>query len=81
MGKLAKRFFELKELYLQRLSGKFPDCISPNLVTVIRGMLAWPIIHFLLNENYQAAVIILIPAFLLDALDGPLARVKNKVTL
>ncbi|MFH1597451.1 MAG: CDP-alcohol phosphatidyltransferase family protein [Patescibacteria group bacterium] len=80
MIKLAKRLFELKELYLQKLSGNFPNWISPNLVTVVRGLLAWPIIYFLLKENYLVAVILLIPAFLLDALDGPLARVKNKVT-
>lgn len=46
----------------------------PNIITVLRVILLFPLTYFLLVENYQVAVIIFFVAGFSDALDGYLAK-------
>ena len=57
-----------------------PDAIQPNHVTALRFLLTPVVIWALFVENYAFGVpLFLITAFT-DALDGSLARVRNKIT-
>lgn len=77
----AKKFFDWKEQRTQKLVKNVPAFITPNSLTVLRALLVIPVIFLLLNEKYIGAILVFVPAYLLDFLDGPLARVKNMVSL
>lgn len=77
----AQKVFDWKEENTQKLVKNLPDFITPNLLTALRAVLVIPVILLLLNEKYILAIIVFIPAYLLDFIDGPLARAKNKVSL
>ena len=46
----------------------------PNTICVIRIILVWPIVQYLLEERYGLALVLILIAGLSDALDGYLAR-------
>ena len=46
----------------------------PNLISLLRIVLVAPVVFFLLQENFMAALIIFIVASVSDALDGYLAK-------
>lgn len=52
----------------------------PNIISLVRILLIIPLIYYLLEENYLAAVIILVISGLSDMLDGLIARKFNQVT-
>lgn len=57
-----------------------PEKLSPNQVTCIRICLT-PIIAWLMaTHNYTVGVVVFLLAAFTDALDGSLARTKNKIT-
>ncbi len=57
-----------------------PDFITPNAVTVLRFILTPSVVYFLIVENYRVAIPLFIIAAFTDALDGSLARVRDKIT-
>jgi CDP-diacylglycerol--glycerol-3-phosphate 3-phosphatidyltransferase len=77
----AQKVFAWKEKNIQKLVKKIPGFITPNLLTVLRAILSLPVILLLINKKYEGAVVIFVLAYLSDLLDGPLARIKNKVSL
>lgn len=80
MINFLQKLSDVKERVFRKIVKNFPNWISPNFLTILRAFLAIPIVFLLLNERYLFAALILVPAFLLDWLDGPLARVKNRVS-
>lgn len=76
----AQKLFDWKENNAQRLVKNLPDFITPNLLTLLRAIVVGPVILLLLNEKYIWAIVVFIPAYLLDLFDGPLARAKNLVS-
>ena len=57
-----------------------PDDITPNRITLFR-FVCTPIVFFLIIANwYQLGIITFLLLAFTDALDGSLARTKNKIT-
>lgn len=77
----AKKFFDWKEQTTQKLIKNLPNFITPNQLTTLRAILVIPVIFLLLNEKYIWAIVVFVPAYLLDLFDGPLARAKNQISL
>lgn len=78
--KFVHSFLNFKEKYTQKIVKHFPDFITPNLLTWLRILLLPVIIILIVRDKFISALIIFIIAYTLDFLDGPLARVKNKVS-
>lgn len=57
-----------------------PSWITPNRVTVFRGLLIAPATALLVAGSYWWALALLMAAAALDALDGALARARNERT-
>ncbi len=58
----------------------FPASITPNQITIFRFLTIPFLIWFLYVEKYIIAVPLFIISAFSDALDGALARTKNKIT-
>ena len=58
----------------------FPEKIRPNFLTVFRFITIPFIIFLLLIENYKIALPLFIISAFSDALDGAIARTRNKIT-
>ncbi len=57
-----------------------PSFVSPNMVTIFR-MVCTPIVLYLLSiEQYQIGVPFFLFLALTDAIDGSLARLRNRIT-
>ncbi|MFA6525620.1 MAG: CDP-alcohol phosphatidyltransferase family protein [Patescibacteria group bacterium] len=65
---------------LQKIAILIPDSITPNFLTLLRIILLAPIILAIQQENYILATTLFLFAYALDILDGPLARVKNRIS-
>ena len=50
----------------------------PNIISFFRGVLALPLVIFILDERYLLTLLLFIFAALLDAIDGPLAKVLEQ---
>jgi phosphatidylglycerophosphate synthase len=50
----------------------------PNIISVFRGILALPIVVFILDKHYLIALLLFVFAAILDAIDGPLAKVLDQ---
>lgn len=57
-----------------------PHVITPNMVTVFRMLCTPFVLWFLYLENYEVGVPFFLLAALTDALDGSMARVRQKIT-
>ncbi len=57
-----------------------PSWITPNGLTVFRIVLTPVVFLLLVNESYKVGVLLFLFAAFTDALDGSLARTKNKIT-
>ncbi len=57
-----------------------PNAVTPNAVTVLRFILTPFVLWFLSVENYAIGVPLFLFTAFTDALDGTLARVRNKIT-
>ncbi|MFA6391638.1 MAG: CDP-alcohol phosphatidyltransferase family protein [Patescibacteria group bacterium] len=68
------------DLGLQKIARLIPDMITPNFLTLLRILFLAPIILAIQQERYILATVLFLFAYLLDILDGPLARVKNQVS-
>ncbi|MFH1667676.1 MAG: CDP-alcohol phosphatidyltransferase family protein [Candidatus Komeilibacteria bacterium] len=69
------------EKWAQRIFGPLIDkeiITIPNIISFFRGVLALPLIIFILDERYLLTLLLFIFAALLDAIDGPLAKVLNQ---
>lgn len=58
----------------------FPDSIRPNFLTVFRFVSIPFIIFFLINGNYMIGFWLFVISAFTDALDGAMARTRNKIT-
>ena len=57
-----------------------PDFVTPNLITTIR-IFSTPIVFFLvMNGEYSIGAFAFLAVAFTDAIDGSLARTKNKIT-
>lgn len=52
----------------------------PNLITIIRIILAFVVMLLLFNQSYWLAIFIFIIASFLDLIDGPMARALGMIT-
>ena len=53
---------------------------GPNLISIFRGLMSFPLLIFIIDSHYSIALVFFIFITLLDAIDGPLARVLNQET-
>lgn len=51
---------------------------APNLISIFRGLMALPLFIFILDERYVLSLFFFIFIMILDAIDGPLAKVLNQ---
>lgn len=58
----------------------FPQSVNPNHITVFRFITIPFIIYFVLFDYYKIAFIIFTFSALSDAIDGAIARTRNKIT-
>ncbi len=58
----------------------FPQSVNPNHITVFRFITIPFIVYFLLNEYYIAAFVLFIISAISDAIDGAIARTRNKIS-
>lgn len=65
---------------LQGVARRIPNSVTPNFLTLLRIIFLAPIIIAIQGENYITATVLFLLAYILDILDGPLARVKNQVS-
>jgi len=80
-----KRSTEHKEYWYEKIAELlFGNLVNkgivtvPNLISIFRGLMAFPLLIFILDERYLIALIFFIFIMLLDAVDGPLARVLDQ---
>ena len=59
---------------------RLPALITPNRITVFRGLLIMPILVLHRDHPLIAGFGIFLPAMVLDAFDGPLARHRGEVS-
>lgn len=59
---------------------RLPALITPNAITVFRGLLVVPILVLHRDHPLVAGFGIFLPAMVLDAFDGPLARHRGEVS-
>ena len=78
--RILDTIFDFKEHNTQKIVKHFPAFITPNFLTWLRVFLLPVIIIFILTNSYTLALIVFIIAYLLDFLDGPLARTRGQVT-
>jgi cardiolipin synthase len=69
-----------KEQIAQKIVKHFPAFITPNLLTLLRFSLLPLIIYLIVTGRYALALALFIIAFILDLLDGPLARQRQQTT-
>ena len=51
---------------------------GPNLISIFRGLMSFPLLVFIIDGRYFIALIFFIFITLLDAIDGPLARALHQ---
>lgn len=57
-----------------------PQSVTPNMVTMLRFFLVAPVAWFIFTQNYTWGIPLFLFAALTDAIDGSLARVRNRIT-
>lgn len=57
-----------------------PDRVTPNQISMLRIILTPLVLSVILFGNYKAGIILFLFTSFTDALDGSLARTKNRVT-
>ena len=65
---------------LRRAVDLLPRWVTPNMVTIFRGLLFLPIVCLVLSGRFGAALAVFVAAMLLDVVDGTLAEVRNVKT-
>lgn len=63
--------------FLRPLTARLPSWVTPNRITVLRGTLVLPILALHAEYPLVAGFALYLPAMLLDAVDGPLARQRG----
>ncbi|PIS42198.1 MAG: hypothetical protein COT24_04750 [Candidatus Kerfeldbacteria bacterium CG08_land_8_20_14_0_20_40_16] len=74
------KIFNNNEILLQKIADRFPDSVTPNFLTFIRILMTIPIILAAEEKRYLLAALLFLIAYFFDLIDGPLARIKNRVT-
>ena len=69
--------FKARSGAVRKVIGLLPRWVTPNGVTVFRGLLIAPIVLLMRDGLYLAALLTLAFAMLLDFVDGALAHVRN----
>jgi CDP-diacylglycerol--glycerol-3-phosphate 3-phosphatidyltransferase len=78
----VRKYIYLKTApWVRHLMLRVPRWITPNGITLFRGMLVFPAAHLLLTQQYWAALLVLKIAFILDFVDGALAEARKEWTL
>ena len=80
LHKLSSSIIEKKEKLLNPLVDLLPKWLSPNHLAWTRLFLTIPVVLLFLYEYYITAIIIFIIAFLLDVIDGTIARRRKQIT-
>ncbi|HTK04998.1 MAG TPA: CDP-alcohol phosphatidyltransferase family protein [Candidatus Eisenbacteria bacterium] len=73
-------YFKRSSKAIRRLVVILPAWVTPNMVTLLRALLAAPIYWALSTERYGAALAIFTAAMALDVLDGAIAHVRDMHT-
>ena len=58
----------------------FPQSVNPNHITVFRFITIPFIVYFLLVESYKIAFVLFVISAISDAIDGTIARTRNKIS-
>ena len=58
----------------------FPQTVNPNHITVFRFITIPFIVYFLLVESYKIAFVLFVISAISDAIDGTIARTRNKIS-
>ena len=58
----------------------FPQTVNPNHITVFRFITIPFIVYFLLVESYKIAFVLFVISAISDAIDGAIARTRNKIS-
>lgn len=58
----------------------FPPSVNPNHITVFRFITIPFIVYFLLVESYKIAFVLFVISAISDAIDGAIARTRNKIS-
>ena len=58
----------------------FPAWVTPNQITILRFFLVPAVLWFLFQENYTVGIPLFVFTAFTDALDGTLARVRDRIT-
>jgi phosphatidylglycerophosphate synthase len=72
--------FKKRSPFVRRCMLAVPARITPNGVTVFRGLLLIPTVTLLMLESYWTALVLLVAAIALDFVDGALAEVRGPKT-
>ena len=76
-----KRSIKNKEHWFEKIFIPIIDksyTTAPNLISIFRGLMALPLFIFILDERYALSLFFFIFIMILDAIDGPLAKVLDQ---
>jgi CDP-diacylglycerol--glycerol-3-phosphate 3-phosphatidyltransferase len=76
----AKKIYPTDRIIQKTILWMIPDFITPNQVTAIRLILTPFVIYFLLSGNFKIGVPLFLITALTDAIDGALARTRDRIT-
>ncbi len=73
--------YDWKESLFQTMSRSLKKAVNvPNTLTALRIVLIWPLVVFLLNDNYLMAGVVVLASAVTDMFDGLIARKFNQIT-
>lgn len=73
--------YDWKESLFQTMSRSIKKAVNvPNTLTALRIVLIWPLVVFLLNDNYLMAGVVVLASAVTDMFDGLIARKFNQIT-
>ncbi|MFW0862626.1 MAG: CDP-alcohol phosphatidyltransferase family protein [Candidatus Komeilibacteria bacterium] len=73
---IAKKEYRIEKLFKPLIDKKITT--AANLISIFRGLMALPLFIFILDERFGLSLAFFIFIMILDAVDGPLAKVLNE---